>query len=101
MEKIMRKLRKFEEYLDGTLADPVEAANYLNAAYEEGEDVFLVALQDVARARGMTALAKNTGLQREGLYKMLSKKGNPEYRSLRAILDSVGLLVEFRPKKAA
>ncbi len=42
----MRKLRKFEEYLDGALADPVEAANYLNAAYEEGEDVFLTALQD-------------------------------------------------------
>ena len=97
----MRKLRKFEEYLDGALADPVEAANYLNAAYEEDEDVFLVALQDVARAHGMTSLSKNTGLQREGLYKMLSKKGNPGYRSLRAILESVGLEIEFRPKKAA
>ncbi len=49
----------------------------------------------------MTSLAKNTGLQREGLGKMLSKKGNPGYRSLRAIIDSVGLLIEFRPKKAA
>lgn len=97
----MRKLRKFEEYLDESLKDPVEAANYLNAAYEEGEDVFLVALLDVARSHGMTTLAKSTGLQREGLYKMLSKKGNPEYRSLRAILDSVGLKIDFRPKKAA
>jgi probable addiction module antidote protein len=97
----MRKLRKFAQYLDGALADPVEAAHYLNAAYEEGEDVFLVALQDVARAHGVTSLARKTGLQREGLYKMLSKKGNPAYRSLRAILDSVGLEIEFRPKKAA
>jgi len=97
----MRKLRKFQEYLDESLKNPIEAGNYLNAAYEEGEDVFLVALHDVAQAHGMTTLAKSTGLQREGLYKMLSKKGNPEYRSLRAILDSIGLSIEFRPKKAA
>lgn len=96
----MRKLRKFENYLDVALKDPMEAAHYLNAAYAEGEDVFLLALQNVARARGMTAIAKATGLQREGLYRMLSKKGNPEYRSLRAVLDSVGLQVEFRPKAA-
>ena len=100
MEALMRKLRKFDDYLDDVLTDPVEVANYLNAAYVEGEDVFLLALQNVARARGITALAKATGLQREGFYKMLSKKGNPAYRSLRAILDSMGIQVEFRPKAA-
>lgn len=97
----MRKLRKFEAHLDGALTNPVEAANYLNAAYGEGEEVFLVALQDVARAHGMTSLSKSTGLQREGLYKMLSKGGNPGYRSLCAILESIGLEIEIRPKRAA
>jgi probable addiction module antidote protein len=94
----MRKLRKYEEVLDEQLQDPVEAANYLNAAYEEGEDVFLLAMQDVAHARGISQTAKKAGLQRVGLYKMLSKKGNPEHRSIRALLDALDLHIEFHPK---
>jgi probable addiction module antidote protein len=100
METIVRKLRKFENYLDEVLKDPVEAANYLNAAYKEDEETFLLALQDVARARGVSAVAKATGLQREGLYKMLSKKGNPQYRSLLAVLDSMHLGIQIVPKAA-
>jgi probable addiction module antidote protein len=93
-----RQLRKYEDVLDEELQDPVEAANYLNAAYVEGEDAFLVAMHDVARARGISQTAKKAGLQRVGLYKMLSKRGNPEHRSIRSLLDALDLQVEFHPK---
>jgi len=75
------------------------AAGYLTAALEEGEDVFLLALRDVAQVHGgMAALAQATKLNRENLYEMLSKKGNPRLSSITAILDKLGLELAFRPK---
>ena len=84
-----------ERYVDGlmeSLKDPEEAAAYLNAALEEGsQEVFLVALRDVAEARGISRIARQSKLNRENLYRILSKKGNPQLASLRSILKSVGL----------
>lgn len=59
------------------LRDPVEAAEYLNAALEDGaQEVFLMALRDVAKAHGLTRLARETALNRENMYRILSEEGN-------------------------
>jgi probable addiction module antidote protein len=68
--------------------------HYLNACFEEDEgDGALVrtALGDIARARGMTQLAKDTGLAREGLYKALSADGNPEFTTIIKVIHALGL----------
>ncbi len=84
-------------YIDGLLEDlqdPEEAAAYLNAAIEDGDqEVFLLALRDVIQARGMSKVARETRLNRESLYKMLSAAGNPQLASLNALLRSVGLRI--------
>jgi probable addiction module antidote protein len=50
-----------------------------------------VALDSIARARGMTRLAKETGLSREGLYKALSADGNPEFATVMKVISALGL----------
>jgi probable addiction module antidote protein len=83
------------------LADPEEAAAYLNAALEDGsQEVFLMALRDVAAARGLTHLARETSLNRENMYRILSEKGNPQLSSLKALLDSLGLKLAVEPRHA-
>jgi probable addiction module antidote protein len=74
------------------LRDPREALEYLNAALEDGDsEVFLLALRDVAEAQGGVAqLAEAAKLNRESLYRMLSNRGNPELRSLDALLHALG-----------
>lgn len=80
-------------YLEGLLErlkDPKEALAYLNAALEDGDqEVFLLALRDVAEARGLTAVAQEAQLNRENLYRMLSRQGNPQLTSLVALLKSM------------
>jgi probable addiction module antidote protein len=82
-------------YVDGLLErlkDPEDALAYLNAALEDGDqEVFLLALRDVAEARGLTAVAQEAQLNRENLYRMLSRQGNPQLTSLVALLKSMGL----------
>ncbi|HNX76860.1 MAG TPA: putative addiction module antidote protein [Candidatus Rifleibacterium sp.] len=79
-----------------TLKDPREAAEYLNAALEEGDnELFLLALRNVVKASGVTNIARKTHLNRENLYKMLSEKGNPELTSLWSILSSIGLKISI------
>jgi probable addiction module antidote protein len=79
-----------------------EAAAYLNAALEDGDpEVFLLALKDVADAQGgVRSLALKSRLNRENLYRMLSKKGNPELSSLHALLEAMGFGFEIKLKKA-
>lgn len=79
-----------------TLKDPKEAAEYLNAALEEGDnELFLLALKNVVKAYGVTNIARKAHLNRENLYKMLSEKGNPELASLWSILSSIGLKISI------
>lgn len=82
-----------EDFLDRRLADAEEAIGYLNTCLEEeNPGLFLLALQDVIRAQGgMAKVSKKTHLNREGLYDMLSKKGNPRLSSLEAVLEALGL----------
>lgn len=71
-----------------------EMAAYLEACLEEaGDDPAFIAraLGTVARARGMTQLARDAGLSRESLYKALSPQGNPEFATILKVLRALGL----------
>jgi probable addiction module antidote protein len=69
-----------------------EIVGYLNAVLEEDDqELLLAALGDVARARGMTQVSRETGLGRESLYKALSEQGNPEFATVQKVLRSLGL----------
>jgi probable addiction module antidote protein len=90
----------YDEHLLEDLKDLEYAAGYLNAALEEGEEVFLLAVRDVAQAHGgMSALSSATQLNRENLYAMLSAEGNPRLSSLTTILDKLGLEIRFAAKQ--
>ena len=89
----------YKERLLQDLKDSDYAAGYLTAALEEGEDVFLLALRDVAQAHGgIASLAQATKLNRENLYEMLSADGNPRLSSITEVLDKLGFQVNFKPK---
>ena len=69
-----------------------EMAAYLNAALEEDDmRLILTSLGDIARAKRMAAVAKDTGLGRESLYKSLSTDGNPEFATILKVVRAVGL----------
>ena len=97
----MKKLtEKYENNLKADLLDPIEAAEYLNAALEDGsQEVFLMALKDVANARGISEIARETNLNRENLYRILSTKGNPKLKNLNYVLNSVGLRLSVEVAK--
>jgi probable addiction module antidote protein len=94
----------YQEGLIKDLTNPDEAAAYLNAALEDGStEVFLMALRDLAGARGLTRLSKKAHLNRENMYRMLSRRGNPQLSSLTSILETAGLrlAVEVRHHRVA
>ncbi len=89
----------YEPYLLEDLKDLKYAAGYLTAALDEGEDVFLLAVRNVAKAQGgMKALSEAPQLNRESLYDMLSTKGNPLFSSVTSVLDNLGIEISFKPK---
>jgi probable addiction module antidote protein len=76
------------------LRTPEEMAAYLEASIEEanGDAAFVAkALGDIARARGMTEIARETGLSRESLYKALSGDRNPEFSTILKVVRALGL----------
>ncbi len=76
------------DYLD----DEATIAEYLTASLEDpNPDVFLAAVRDVARARGMTQLAKDAGLGRESLYKALTPGSKPRYDTVLRVLHALGV----------
>jgi len=86
----MNKLVPFDaaDYLD----DEETIAEYLTAALEDpNPDVFLAAVRDVARARGITQLARDAGLGRESLYKALSPGSKPRYDTILKLLNALGV----------
>ena len=86
-----KRTTDFRDDLLADLADPKEAVHYLNVALEDSEEMFLVALRDVAESRQMAKVAESAGVARESIYRMLTAKGNPTYSSLNGILRAVGL----------
>ena len=81
------------------LKDAENAAGYVEAAIELGDPAgILQALRNVAEARGGIAhIAEKTGLNREALYRTLSRRGNPQLKSLAAILGATGLRLSVSP----
>lgn len=65
---------------------------YLDAALEDGDPTLIVAaLGDIARAKGMSQVARDAGLGRESLYKALSPVGNPEFATVLKVISALGL----------
>jgi probable addiction module antidote protein len=103
-KKKARQCGDYHEALIGRLKDREYAIMYLNAALEEGlhgdsesQKVFLAALRNVAEAQGaMSDLATRSNVRRESLYRMLSRKGNPELSSLASILNAMGFSLGVR-----
>lgn len=80
------------------LTDEATIAEYLNAALEDANpDTFLVAVRDVARARGMTQLAKDAGVGRESLYKALTPGSKPRYDTVVKIMHGLGVKLTATP----
>jgi probable addiction module antidote protein len=76
-------------------------AAYLEAALEEGDPALVAAaLGDIARAKGMTQVARDTGMGRESLYKALSASGNPEFATVMKVVAALGLKLHAAPADA-
>ncbi len=95
----MARSKKYQDFLIEQLKDHDEAVAYLNAALEESlkgdeesQQVFLIALRNVAEAQGgIGALAKKARVGRESLYKTLSGAGNPKWHTLVSLCVAMGL----------
>lgn len=94
--------RKFSNYdVADYLKSEEDMALYLEACFDEaGDDAAFIsaALGDIARAHGMTEIANATGLTREGLYKTLSKDGNPSFAAILKVMKALGL--KLKPEAA-
>ncbi len=92
---------KLHEYdVAAHLRTPEEMAAYLEASIAEsdGDAAFIAkALGDIARAKGMAELARETGLGRESLYKALSAEGNPQLSTVLKIAKALGLEISVKP----
>lgn len=90
----MKKPTKWDasEYLESE----ADIAAYLIAALEDGNtSVIAAALDDIARVKGMTQLAKETGITRDGLYKALSPTGNPSFDTVQKVVRAFGLRMDI------
>lgn len=97
---INEQLEDFDpsEFLDS----PESIQAYIDKAVETGNPAFICdALGVVARAKGMSDLAKTTGLSRETLYRTLSSKGNPNLKTLLAIISALGVSLTLGQKQQA
>lgn len=95
----MGRVKDYREHLLKELQDPQEAAAYLDECLkDEDPHVFLLALKDVAEARGgMGKLSQASSLNRQSLYRSLSKAGNPRLASICTILNALGLELHVKP----
>lgn len=97
MAKTKTKPYDAAEYLE----TEVDMAAYLQAALEEGDPALVIhALGNIARARGMSQIARDTGLRRESLYKALSPHGNPEFATILKVVQSLGIELHAEPTHA-
>lgn len=83
------------KYLD----DPETIAAFLTDALETGNPAYINrALGDIARAKGMTEIAKETGVKREALYRALSETGNPQFTTIMQVVKAMGLRLSVVPQ---
>jgi probable addiction module antidote protein len=83
------------------LATDEARAEYLNAHLEANDDAATVlrALGNIARAKGMTAVAEASGLPREGIYRSLGPDGNPHFATVVKLMHGLGLRLKVVPKE--
>ena len=95
--------RNYRNSLLQSLKNPKEAEAYLNTSLDENDpELFLLALRNVAEAQGgMLKFSKRARLNRENLYRMLSRKGNPQLDSLTHLLDVMGFRLSVGLKSRA
>jgi probable addiction module antidote protein len=94
MPKTKTKPYDAAEYLE----TEEDVAAYLQAALEEGDPAIVIhALGNIARARGMSQIARQTGLRRESLYKALSPGGNPEFATVLKVVQALGIELHAEP----
>ena len=80
------------------LTDDAAIAEYMNAVLETGDtDLLLLALSDVARARGMAQVAKDAGLGRESLYKALTPGAKPRFDTVVKVAKALGVRLTVEP----
>ena len=94
-----RKTKTFRYDIASQLRSPREMAEYLDAWLSEApDDVTGIAraLGDIARAKGMSHVARETGLSRESLYKALSENGNPSLETVLKVAKALGLRLRAR-----
>ncbi len=97
-----KRLRNYQEDLIESLKDPKEAQAYLNEALmDEDQSIFLLALKNVLQAQGtgMSELSERAQLNRESLYRTLSKRGNPKLTSIVSVLNALGMTLAVQPFK--
>lgn len=83
------------------LVDDATVAEYMNAVLETGDtDLLLLALGDVARAKGMAQVAKDSGLGRESLYKALSPGAKPRFDTVVKVARALGVRLTAQPTSA-
>ena len=79
-----------------------DMAAHLEAALQEGDSALIAAaLGDIARAKGMSQIAREAGLRRESLYKALSAEGNPEFATIMKVIAALGLQLHASPSRTA
>ncbi len=83
------------------LEDEGIIAEYLNTALEDpNPEMLLLAVRNIARARGMTQLARDTGLGRESLYKALSEGAKPRYDTILKVVRALGVKLHAEPLRS-
>jgi len=95
----MARTKPFDvaEYLES----PEAMADYLTEAFETADAEFIAqAIGTVARAQGMTSVAREAGLSRENLYRALSADAKPEFSTIVKVLDALGIQLTAKPKVA-
>jgi len=99
-KKVYPASRAYEKGLDKRLKSPEFAIEYLNAILEDNDpDLLLLGLRDVARVYGFAHIAESTGLNRESLYKALSKGRNPRIGTIMNVLSAMGCSIRLEPAK--
>ncbi len=100
---IMRKasISHEEAMIKELRSDPDFAAEYLKAAMEDTDEpkVLLIALRQIAKARGIAKVAKKARIERESLYRALSQNGNPRFSTIVAVTKALGLTLTVEPAR--
>ncbi len=94
----MRKINITEFDASKYLTDEKVIAEYLSISLEEGDvDLFIHALANVAKARGIAQIAKDAGISRESLYKSLSDGAKPRFETILKLANAAGFNISFSP----